>query len=81
MGVVVNWHEETRTVFATMETDLSAIQIGQNIVFKNSGNIEMCANAEIISARTLIPLEYFEMAFGFKTEFIKDTNTIKITTN
>ncbi len=81
MGVVVNWHEETRTVFATMETDLSAIQIGQNIVFKNSGNIEMCANAEIISARTLIPLEYFEMAFGFKTEFIKETNTIKITTN
>lgn len=81
MGVVVNWHEETRTVFATMETDLSAIQIGQNIVFKNSGNIEMCANAEIISARTLIPLEYFEKAFGFKTEYTKETNTIKITTN
>lgn len=81
MGIVISWHEETRTVFATMETDLSAIQIGQNIVFKNSGNIEMCANAEIISARTLIPLEYFEKAFGFKTEFIKETNTIKITTN
>lgn len=81
MGIVVSWHEETRTVFATMGSDLSAVQIGQNIVFKNSDNIEMCANAEIINARTLLPLEYFEKTFGFKTEYTKETNTIKITTN
>ena len=81
MGIVISWHDDTRTVFATKESDLCAVQIGQNLVFKNSGNIELCANAKIVNARTVLPLEYFEKAFGFKTDYNKETNTIKITTN
>ena len=79
LGIVVSWHSSTRTVFLTTETELAAIQMGQNMIFKNSGNADICANAVILNNRTILPLEFFEKAFGFKTIYDKETNTVTIT--
>ncbi len=80
LGCVVSWHADTRTAFVSFENNLAAVQIGQDVIFKNSGNTQMSAEAIITNNRTMLPLEYFEKAFGFKTEYDKKTNTITIST-
>ncbi len=80
LGCMVSWHSDTKTAFVSFENNLAAVQIGQDVVFKNSGNTKMSAKAIITNNRTMLPLEYFEKAFGFKTDYDKKTNTITIST-
>lgn len=80
LGCLVNWHADTRTVFVSFGNNLAAVQIGQDVIFKNSENTQMSAEAIITNNRTMLPIEYFEKAFGFKTQYYKNTNTITIST-
>ncbi len=77
MGGKVMWQSETNTVFISHDDTFCAIQLGQDIIFKGDERIQMPHEAIANDCRTLVPIYFFEAAFGFNLDY--DLNTIVIT--
>ncbi len=78
LGAVVSWQNESKVAFSFFNNEISAVQIGQNLIFKNSGETPMQTDALLKGNRTMVPLDYFEKAFGVKVNFDESTKTITI---
>ena len=78
LGAVVSWQNDSRVAFSFFNDEISAVQIGQNLIFKNSGETPMETNAVLKENRTMVPLDYFEKAFGVTVNYDESTKTITI---
>lgn len=80
LGATVSWDNDTRIAFALAGDNLSAVQIGQNKIFKNNKNIEFSTPAEIKETRTMVPIDCIEKIFELAAVYDKSTNTFTFTT-
>lgn len=77
LGAIVSWNNETRVAFVWYKGEMSAVQIGQNKVFKNEGDLELSADVSIKDSRTMVSADFFEKAL--KTKVITENGKIEIT--
>jgi hypothetical protein len=80
IGATVSWDNDTKTVFVSTKGDFFAMQIGKATVFTSKGNISVDYPAEIMDSRTVVPVSVFGSAFGFKSEYNPNSNSVNITT-
>ena len=80
IGATVSWDNDTKTVFVSTRGDFFAMQIGKATVFTAKGNVNIDYPAEIKETRTVVPVSVFGSAFGFKSEYNPNSNSVNITT-
>lgn len=82
MGAEVDWDGETETVWANKGDIVIALQIYNNLMFKNDGTkteqIELDVPACIENSRTLVPVRAISEAFGAEVDWDGETQTVII---
>lgn len=76
LGAIVSWNNETQIAFIWYNNEMSAVQIGQNKVFKNDGDSELSAIVSIKDSRTMVSSDFFQKALGAKVDIQNDKITI-----
>lgn len=79
IGAEIFWNESTQTVTATKGSTTIVIQIGNNIMTKNGGEIALDIPAKLINSRTLVPVRAISEAFGATVKWDEENNTVLIT--
>ena len=79
LGAVVEWDDETKTVFAVKDDMVMVMQIGQSKLYLNNDEIALDSPAVIVDSRTLVPARAIAEAFGNKVDYNAETQTVTIT--
>lgn len=83
MGADVSWVEDTETILATRDDITIALQIDNNMLFKNTGSnkesIELDVPAQLVGDRTMVPVRAISEAFTANVGWDEDTKTVTIT--
>ena len=79
MGAVVNFEEETATVFATKGDIALTHQIGSQTLFLNDSQIEMDVASVLVDNRTLMPARFIAEALGIEVEWYGPLNLVIVT--
>jgi hypothetical protein len=81
MGGQMRWEGDTKTIRIT-GNNRAAIRIypGQNFVQVAGNNVTLEAAPQIINGQTLVPVEFFQRAFGMMTQENLETGTITLQT-
>lgn len=74
----VNWDGETKTIYATNESSIIVMQIGNNKMFANSLEIELDAPPMIEVDRTLVPLRAVSSSLGAEVNWNEEERTVYI---
>jgi len=78
MGAGVTWDNDTKTAFAHYGDSFFAVQVGQKLVFTESGAKTLDAVTIIKDTRTMVSMDCIDMVFDFDVTYLKDTNTVTI---
>lgn len=76
----VEWHESTRTAFATKDDQHIEIKIGSYFAKLNDETIQLPVKPRIVDSYTMIPLRLISEVFGAKVEWEANSKTIYIET-
>lgn len=83
MGATVTWVADTETILATKDDITIALQIDNNILFKNDGSgtqqVELDVPAQLVGERTLVPVRAISEAFTANVGWDEATQTVTIT--
>lgn len=79
LGAVVNWDDETKTIFAMNNYVVIAMQIGQDVMYVNGEQVQLDAPSVIVEDRTLVPVRAIAEAFGNSVQYDEETKTVTIT--
>ena len=79
LGAVVDWDDETKTVFAINKDKMIVMQIGQDVMYVNEERKELHSPSVIIDGRTLVPVRAIAEAFGNTVDYNEETKTVTIT--
>lgn len=83
MGADVTWVEDTETILATKDDITIALQINNNMLFKNTGSdkqsIELDVPAQLVGDRTMVPVRAISEAFTATVGWDEATKTVTIT--
>lgn len=83
MGATVTWVADTETILATKDGITIALQIDNNILFKNDGSgtqqVELDVPAQLVGERTLVPVRAISEAFTANVGWDEATKTVTIT--
>ncbi|MGN1318674.1 MAG: stalk domain-containing protein [Lachnospirales bacterium] len=74
----VNWDGDTRTITSTKNDITVKMQIGSNILYKNSEEKVLDVPAQIVDSRTLVPVRAIAEAYDCKVEWDGTTQTVTI---
>ena len=75
----VEWDDETQTVTAYRGTVSISLQIGSTSLFVNRVEKVIDVPAQLVDARTLVPVRAIAESFGSKVGWIAETKTVTIT--
>ncbi len=78
LGADVQWDEETQTVLAAKDNDITVLQIGSPTIFVNSTPVVIDVPAQIIGDRTMVPVRAVSEAFSCSVEWDQDTYTVTV---
>ncbi len=78
LGANVSWEEETKTVFGTSLGISVYVTIDENVMFRNTCEIDLDVPAKIINGRTMIPLRVVSEAFGMQVIWDNQSRTINL---
>jgi len=79
LGAEIVWDNDTQTVTATKGDTVIIMQIN-NVVYSVNGVEKLLdVPAQLVNARTMIPVRAVAESFGCSVEWIEETNTVKIT--
>jgi hypothetical protein len=83
LGAKIVWDDDTKTVFAIMETESEVnsitVQTGSLSAFVNSNEITLDVPAQIVNDRTFVPLRFVSEALNNSVEWDGSTKTITVT--
>ncbi len=79
LGATVEWDDSTKTVTAVKDDITVTLQIGSNILYKNSQAVEIDVPAKIENSSTLVPLRAVSEAFDCKVEWDGTDRVVNIT--
>lgn len=79
LGAVVDWDDETKTVFAINNDKIIVMQIGQDVMYVNEERKELDSPSVIMDGRTLVPVRAIAEAFGNTVGYDEETKTVTIT--
>ena len=78
MGANVSWYEETNTVFADLDGNITTIQIGNELMFLNGDSFKLDAVPVLKDDRTLVPAAVIENGTGAKVSWDAEKSTVSI---
>ena len=78
MGALVTWDNSTSTVFSIYGDEMTAVQIGNNMMFTNNSSKALTAPVCLSEGRTMVPIDFFGSTFGFSAKHNADLNVITI---
>ena len=78
LGAKINWHHETKTVFAEYEGKIITAQIGNNLVFVNAGMFSVENAPSINKDRTMVPLDVFINGYGADVAWDSEASVVTI---
>lgn len=78
MGANVSWYEETNTVFADLDGNITTIQIGNELMFLNGDSFKLDAVPVLKNDRTLVPAAVIENGTGAKVSWDAEKSTVSI---
>ncbi len=78
MGANVSWYEETNTVFADLDGNITTIQIGNELMFLNGDSFKLDAVPVLKDDRTLVPCAVIENGTGAKVSWDAEKSTVSI---
>lgn len=78
LGGIVSWNNETRLALVYYNDEIIVVQIGQNLIFKNSGETPLDSDVRIKDGRTMVSIDYFEKALGIHAKLDTASNIITI---
>ncbi len=85
MGAEITWEGETQTVWASKDDLVVAVQIDNNVLFKNVGSkpaqIPLDVPAIVENDRTMVPVRAITEAFGAKVDWDDANQTVVIVQN
>ena len=84
LGAEVNWNDNTKTAFATIDDITVSLSIDDYYMYrkqrgKSEEEIELDVPAKLISDRTMVPARAIAEAFGANVQWDGDTRTVDIT--
>jgi hypothetical protein len=78
LGVTVEWHADTRTIYAMNEMTFVSLTIDQEEVTINNEKFVLSQPATIVNNSTYVPLRFVSTAFGGKVSWDGKTKTVHI---
>lgn len=78
MGANVSWYEETNTVFADLDGNITTIQIGNELMFLNGDSFKLDAVPVLKDDRTLVPAAVIENGTGAKVSWDAEKSAVSI---
>lgn len=79
LGAVVEYIEETESVFASKRSSYITLEIGSNELYVNGTAVTLDVPSQLIQDRTMVPLRAVAEAFGADVTWDDGTNTVYIT--
>ncbi len=79
LGAEIVWDNDTQTVTATKGDTVIIMQINNAVYSVNGVEKLLDVPAQLVNARTMIPVRAVAESFGCSVEWIEETNTVKIT--
>lgn len=79
LGATVNWEQSTQTITSKKDNITIILQIGSNIMKKNTEDIILDVPAKIYNDYTMVPARAVAEAFGCNVGWDGDTRTVTIT--
>lgn len=78
LGAQVSWQNDVQTVLAVREGDTIAMQVGQNVLFKNNERIEIPTASIAKDGRVLVPIRAVAEALNTEVYYNSSTRTVVI---
>ncbi len=78
LGAEVYWQGDVQTVLAVRGNDVIAMQLGQNVIFKNGEKIEIPTASVAIDGRVLVPIRAVAEALDTEVFYNGNTKTVVI---
>lgn len=79
LGAEVSWDADTSTAFASKGDTMVSLQIGNNVMFKNSEEIILDVSAALVNSRTMVPVRAVSEAFDCNVQWDADSRAVIIT--
>lgn len=79
MGGDVSWNEQTRTVTLSRGESVIRLTIDSLTALLNGEEKTLDTAPKIIGGRTMLPIRFIADGFGFETEWIADSQTVRLT--
>ncbi len=81
LGAVVTWDAPTQTATAKKGDTTVNISVNSKTLFKNSVPKTLDVAPALIESRTLVPVRAIAESFDCRVEWVKETQSVNITTN
>lgn len=78
LGAQVSWQNDVQTVLAVRDGDTIAMQVGQNVLFKNNERIEIPTASIAKDGRVLVPIRAVAEALNTEVYYNSNTRTVVI---
>ena len=78
LGAEVSWQGDVQTVLAVRGSDVIAMQLGQNVIYKNNQKIEIPIASAERDGRILVPIRAVAEALDTEVFYNGDTKTVVI---
>ncbi|GHV44774.1 hypothetical protein FACS189492_1600 [Clostridia bacterium] len=79
LGAVVNYDEETETVFARSDAVTLVHKIGDKVLYVNGDPVEMDVESFEEDGRTLVPVRFVSQALGARVDWVEANQVVLIT--
>ncbi len=80
LGATVTWTAQTKTVIIEKDGTKIELQLANQKAFVNGKEVILEVPPTSLNNRTVVPLRFIAEQFGYKIEFVKETETIELVT-
>lgn len=79
LGADLEWDSAARTATLTKDNNVIVLTIGSSVAYVNEEVVELDVPAQIINARTVVPVRFLAEALGMNVKWEQTTSTVTMT--
>ncbi len=80
-GATVDWRQDTQQVFIGLDGQLVVLTLGSTTINANGALIDIPVTPRVVNERTMIPVRFASLAFGFSVDWDAVNYTVIINSN